>query len=90
MTKKDVINSMVEKTSLTKKDAEKALNAFFETIEESMARGEEVSFTGFGKFEVRERAERTARNPRTGEEIKVPAKKVVVFKVGKTLQEKAE
>lgn len=90
MTKKDVIMTLSEKTSLTKKDAERALNAFFETIEESMARGEEVSFTGFGKFEVRERAERTARNPRTGEEIKVPAKKVVVFKVGKTLQEKAE
>ena len=90
MTKKDVINSMAEKTSLTKKDAEKALNALVETIEESMVKGEEVAFVGFGKFEIKERAERIARNPRTGEEIKVPAKKVVTFKAGKTLQEKVQ
>ena len=61
--------------------------AFLATIEEALVKGEEVSFLGFGKFEVTERAARTCRNPQTGEEMKVEAKKAVKFKAGKALKD---
>lgn len=62
--------------------------AFLATIEEVLEKGDEISFLGFGKFEVTERAARTCRNPQTGEEMKVEAKKAVKFKAGKALSEK--
>jgi DNA-binding protein HU-beta len=73
---------------MTKKDAEKALNAVLAAIEEALKKGEKVQLVGFGTFEVRERAARKGRNPQTGQEIEIPASKVPVFKPGKLLKEK--
>jgi DNA-binding protein HU-beta len=87
LNKTELVNAVAEKTELTKKDAEKALNAVFASIEEALANGEKVQIVGFGTFEVRERAARMGRNPKTGEEISIPATLVPAFKPGKTLKE---
>ena len=87
LNKTELVNAVAEKTELTKKDAEKALNAVFASIEEALASGEKVQIVGFGTFEVRERAARMGRNPKTGEEISIPATQVPAFKPGKTLKE---
>ena len=89
MTKKEFVELYFKKGEFTSKvDAERKLNAFLETLEEVLVNGDEISFLGFGKFEVTERAARTCRNPQTGEEMKVEAKKAVKFKAGKSLSEK--
>lgn len=88
MNKADLISSMAEKSKLTKKDAEAALKAFIESIEEALAKGDKVQLVGFGTFEARERAAREGRNPRTKEPIKIPATVVPVFKAGKEFKEK--
>ncbi|MFZ7104725.1 MAG: HU family DNA-binding protein [Peptococcaceae bacterium] len=90
MNKTELISSVAEKSELTKKDAEKAVNALFASVEETLSRGEKVQLVGFGTFEVRERKERTGRNPQTGEEIQIPAAKVPAFKAGKSLKEAVE
>lgn len=87
MTKSDLISAVAEKASLTKKDADKVLSAVIETIAESLEKGEKVAITGFGTFEVRDRAAKTAINPATKKPIEVPAKKVPAFKAGKALKE---
>lgn len=87
MNKTDLVNSVAEKAELTKKDAEKAVNAVFASIEEALKKGEKVQLVGFGTFEVRERGERKGRNPQTGEEITIAATKVPAFKAGKALKE---
>jgi DNA-binding protein HU-beta len=86
--KAELISSMAEKSKLTKKDAEAALKAFIESIEEALANGEKVQLVGFGTFEARERAAREGRNPRTKEPIHIPATVVPVFKAGKEFKEK--
>lgn len=89
MTKKEFVDLYFQKGEFTTKvDAEKKAMAFLATIEEVLEKGDEISFLGFGKFEVTERAARTCRNPKTGEEMKVEAKKAVRFKAGKSLAEK--
>lgn len=88
MNKADLITSMAEKSGLTKKDAEKALKSFIESVDEALAGGDKVQLVGFGTFEVKARAERKGRNPKTLEEITIPASKVPVFKAGKELKEK--
>lgn len=90
MNKTELINSIALKTGLSKKNSEAALNAFIETVEESLQQGEKVVLVGFGTFEVRERAERKGRNPQTKEEILIPASKAPVFKAGKGLKEKVK
>jgi DNA-binding protein HU-beta len=87
MNKAELVANMAEKCELTKKDAEKALNAFVTTIEEALVKGEKVQLVGFGSFEVKERAARKGRNPQTGKEISIAASKVPVFKVGKALKD---
>ena len=87
MNKTKLIDAMAEKSGLTKKDAEKALAAFIETIQEGLAAGEKIQITGFGTFEISERAARKGRNPQTGEEIDVPALHAPKFKAGKELKE---
>lgn len=87
MNKAELSNAIVAKTGLTKKDAEKAINAVVEVISDSLKAGEKVQIVGFGSFEVKERPARTARNPRTGEEIKIEASKAPVFKPGKALKD---
>ncbi len=89
MNKAELVSKMAEKSDLTKKDAEIALNAFMETVEESLVGGDKVQLVGFGTFDVRERKPRQGRNPRNPEQvIEIPASKAPVFKAGKTLKEK--
>lgn len=87
MNKADLINTMSEKSGLSKKDTEKALNAFLESVEEALTQDDKIQLVGFGSFEVRERAARKGRNPQTREEIDIPASKVPVFKAGKALKD---
>ena len=87
MNKSELVAVMAQKTGLTKKDAEKALGAFIETVTETLQGGDKVQLVGFGTFESKDRPARTARNPRTGEEIKIEASKTAAFKVGKALKD---
>ncbi|HJB27111.1 MAG TPA: HU family DNA-binding protein [Firmicutes bacterium] len=87
MTKTDLINAVAEKAELTKKDADKAVAAVIDSITETLAKGEKVQLVGFGTFEIRERAERTGRNPRTKEAMTIPASKAPVFKAGKAFKD---
>ena len=87
MTKTELVSRIAEKAGLTKADSEKALNAFLSAVEETLINEGKLTLTGFGTFAVEERKERTGRNPRTGEEIKIPACKVVKFRPGKLLKE---
>lgn len=88
MNKSELVSKMAEKGGLPKKDAEKALNAFVESVGESLEKGDKVQLIGFGTFEVRDRAQRKGMNPQTGEEITIQASKAPVFKAGKALKEK--
>ncbi|MGK4198078.1 HU family DNA-binding protein [Fusobacterium sp. HC1336] len=88
MTKKEFIDLYAEKGNLTKKEAEKGINLFLASVEEALVKGEEVSFVGWGKWEIVERAGRDVRNPRTKEIIKIEPKKIVKFKAGKILADK--
>ncbi|WP_419787951.1 HU family DNA-binding protein [Pseudodesulfovibrio sp.] len=87
MTKADLIVKIAEKANLTKANAERALNAFLETVEDTLVKEGKLTLTGFGTFNVDERKARVGRNPRTGDEIKIPATKVVKFHPGKVLKE---
>lgn len=85
--KKDLIDSIAEKGGLTKKKAEVVLNAFLDVVTENLSQGNAIRIIPFGSFEVKERAGRKGRNPKTGEEIKIEARKVPVFKAGKGLKD---
>ncbi len=87
MTKADLINSIAEKSELSKADAEKALKAFTDAITDAMKAGEKVSLVGFGTFSVGDRAARQGQNPQTGAKINIPAAKVPKFKAGKALKD---
>ena len=88
MNKSELVASIAEKSELSKKDAEKALNGFLDSVQEALASGEKVQLVGFGTFEVRERKAREGRNPRNPKEvIKIPASKAPVFRAGKALKE---
>lgn len=87
MTKTDLVDQVVQKAGLTKKDAQRCVDAVFESITQSLANGEKVQLVGFGTFDVRQRAARTGRNPQSGQEITIPAKRVPAFKPGKQLKE---
>ncbi len=89
MNRKEFVALFSEKGNFeTKAEAERKLTAFLGTVEEALLKGDSVNFIGWGKWEVKKKAARIGRNPQTGEEIKIPAKKVVSFKVGKKLAEK--
>lgn len=87
MNKTELIAAVANKTGITKKDAGDVLNAFLDAIKDELASGEKVQLIGFGTFEAKERAARTARNPRTGTEIEVPASKAPTFKAGKEFKD---
>ncbi|MBW1974117.1 MAG: HU family DNA-binding protein [Deltaproteobacteria bacterium] len=87
MTKAELVGKMAEKAGISKANAEKALNAFMETVKEALATGDKISLVGFGTFSVAERAAREGRNPKTGEKITIPACKVVKFKPGNSLKD---
>ena len=88
MNKAELITSLAEKSSLTKKDVEVVLKAFVESVEEALEKGEKVQLVGFGTFETRQRAARVGRNPRTKEEINIPESTVPVFKAGKEFKDR--
>lgn len=87
MNKAELTASIAEKSGLSKKDAEKALNAFIDSITDALKANDKVSLVGFGTFEVRERAAREGRNPQTGATVKIAACKVPAFKAGKGLKD---
>lgn len=86
MKKTELVAAVAEKSELSKKDAEAAVNAVVAAISEALAKGESVQLVGFGTFEVRERSEKQCRNPRTGETMTVAATKVPAFKAGSALK----
>ena len=87
MNKAELISAVAEKTGLSKKDSEKALNATFDVIVASLEAGEKVQLVGFGVFDVKQREARIGRNPRTKESIEIPASRIPTFKAGKALKE---
>ncbi len=87
MNKNELIAAVAEKSALSKKDAEKALNAFVSSVTDALAAGEKVQLVGFGTFEVKDRPARTGHNPLTGAVIDIAASKAPVFKAGKALKE---
>ena len=87
MNKTDLIQGISERAELSKKDAEKALNAMVDLVIETVAQGGKVQLIGFGSFEARERAAREGRNPQTGDSITIPAKIAPVFKAGKVFKD---
>ena len=87
MNKTELIDAIAAAAYLTKSDAGKALNSMIDAISGALTKGDSVTLVGFGTFSVGERAARTGRNPQTGKEIKIAAKKVAKFKPGKTLAE---
>ena len=87
MNKTELIAAVAEKTGLTKKDAERVVNATFETITAALAKGDKVAVSGFGNFEVKAREARVGRNPRTKETIQIPATRLPAFKASKALKD---
>lgn len=90
MTKQDLIEVLAKKTKCSKAQASQCLNVFLEEITKALSKGEDVVLTGFGTFTVVKRKARVGRNPRTGEEIKIPATKVPKFRPGKALKAKVK
>jgi integration host factor subunit beta len=87
MTKADLVEKVAKETDMTKKDAEKLVEVIFESIVSTLNQGEKIELRGFGSFRVRERNARKGRNPKTGEPVNIPAKRVAYFKPGKDLKE---
>lgn len=90
MNKTELIGEFAGKANITKKDAEKALDAFLDIVVEALKAGDKIQLVGFGTFEVRTRKARKGRNPQTGVEIDIPATQVPAFKPGKVLKEAVE
>lgn len=87
MKKVELVEAVAEKAGLTKADATRAIDATFEAITEALANGDKVTLVGFGTFGVSKRAAREGRNPRTGEVVKIDARKAVTFKAGTALKD---
>jgi integration host factor subunit beta len=88
MKKSDLIESLAQRQNITLKDAKSIVNTILETMIATMAKGEEIQLRGFGSFQIREYASYVAKNPKTGKEIMIQAKKLPYFKVGKDLRER--
>ena len=88
MNKTELIAEVAVKAGMSKKDAEKAMNAALDTITDALASGDKVQLVGFGGFETKKREARMGRNPKTKEAIEIPASRVPVFKAGKALKDK--
>ncbi len=86
MNKTELVAAVAAKAELSKKDAEAAVKAVIDSVTEALADGDKVAIVGFGTFEVKERAARTGKNPRTGETISIPASKAPSFKAGAALK----
>jgi DNA-binding protein HU-beta len=90
MNKAQLIDAMAANSGLTKADSKKALDAFIDSTASALTTGDRVALVGFGSFSISERSARTGRNPQTGKEIKIDAKKVVKFKAGQELSDKVK
>ena len=90
MTKAELVADTALKSGLTKKKAEQVVNAVVDSVAATLSKGGRVTLVGFGTFAVARRAERTGRNPRTGQAMKIPAHKVPIFRPGKELKDKVE
>jgi len=90
MNKAELINAIVAKSEMSKKDADVALNAVIDSIKDALKAGEKVQIVGFGTFSVKERAARTGKNPATGETIQIAASKVPAFAAGKALKDEIQ
>jgi integration host factor subunit beta len=89
MTKSELINQVADQVPhLTRKDAEVIVDAIFDTMRESLSRGEGIEIRGFGSFKIKDRTPRQGRNPKTGEQVQIPAKRMPLFKIGKDLRER--
>ena len=86
LTRADMAESLFDEMRLNKRDARELVHLFFQELGASLAVGEQVKLSGFGNFDLRDKNERPGRNPRTGEKIPVPARRVVTFRPGKKLQ----
>jgi len=87
MIKADLVNKLAREMDIPKQEAEEGVNLFFHSIKEAILQGEEIEIRGFGSFRFRKRTSRSGRNPRTGEPVKIPPKKVLYFKPSKLLKE---
>ncbi len=87
ITKADLVDDVANAAEITKKDAERLVEVVFESIIDSLNHGEKIELRGFGSFRVRERGPRRGRNPKTGQPVNIPAKRVPYFKAGKELKE---
>jgi integration host factor subunit alpha len=90
LTKAEVAEHLYEKVGLSKRDAKDMVEVFFEEIRETLEKGEQVKLSGFGNFDLREKSERPGRNPKTGEDIPISARKVVTFRPGQKLKSRVE
>ncbi|MGR8935657.1 MAG: integration host factor subunit alpha [Gammaproteobacteria bacterium] len=90
ITKADFAEKLFEEIGLNKREAKEMVELFFEEIKESLERGEQVKISGFGKFELRDKNSRPGRNPKTGEEIPITARRVVTFRSGQKLKVRVE
>lgn len=90
LTKAEIAEHLFEKVGLNKKDAKDMVEMFFEEIRTALESGEQVKLSGFGNFELRDKAERPGRNPKTGEDIPISARRVVTFRPGQKLKVRVE
>ncbi len=90
LTKADLVETLVEETELNKRDAKELVDLFFEEVKTALESGRTVKLSGFGNFDLRDKKQRPGRNPKTGEEIPITARRVVTFKPGQKLKAKVE
>ncbi|MDO6427765.1 MULTISPECIES: integration host factor subunit alpha [Thalassotalea] len=90
LTKAEVAEHLFEKVGLSKRDAKDIVEIFFEEIRETLEAGQQVKLSGFGNFDLREKSERPGRNPKTGEDIPISARRVVTFRPGQKLKSRVE
>ena len=90
LTKADLVDQLFDEVGLNKREAKELIDAYFELIGSTLESGEEVKLSGFGNFQLRDKAERPGRNPKTGEEIPISARRVVTFKPGQKLRSRVE
>ena len=90
LTKADLVDQLFDEVGLNKREAKELIDAYFELIGSTLESGEEVKLSGFGNFQLRDKSERPGRNPKTGEEIPISARRVVTFKPGQKLRSRVE
>jgi len=90
LTKADMAKSLFNEMGLNKKEARELVDSFFQELETCLADGESIKLSGFGKFDLRDKKERPGRNPKTGEKVPIPARRVVTFRAGQKLRARVE